>query len=447
MLGVGGSAVVYAASLDGVPVALKVPRLGDTLTPREQARFLREARMLARVRHEGVIEVVDSGRLSDGRPYVATRRYDGETLAALLARRGKLPVDHALRLFEQLAEAAGALHDEGLVHRDIKPENVLVTHDAQRVKLLDLGIAKDLNTEDSTTTRAGISRGTPATMAPERFLGAAASVRTDVYELAVVLYAMLVGRLPWPNATDAEARLMPSLPAELGVELPTALSDEIMRSLSTRAERRPVNAHELGKCILEAARAVESDAPRHTLKLAIRGPSDASTAGKKDGQNNDVAREPAPWTGSGRVGIGVAMTLVVAAAGALPALAFARQWEQRDAGRSTDSTASSGVLPSASNVAVGGGVASADAAGQSPTPSSLRHAGLMTRTHDGKVPFRDTKSVKPRAPRAVVHGAVVPSKRPSASASPTWRGGNPSGADCTRSSECQSMVCAAEVCQ
>jgi serine/threonine-protein kinase len=211
VLGTGGSAVVYAAVHNGQPVALKVPH--DELSPKQQQRFLQEAGMLARVRHPAIVEVLDAGRLPDDRPYLAMRRHEGETLAAYLERHGALDLRHALRLFDELADAAAVLHDEDLVHRDIKPENVLLVEGAEHVVLLDLGIAKDLDAPASTTTQAGIAKGTPAVMAPERFFGAAASTRTDVYELAVVLYVMLVGRSPWSDSADAAARLNPAVHA------------------------------------------------------------------------------------------------------------------------------------------------------------------------------------------------------------------------------------------
>src|SRR5690606_24320693 len=119
----GGSAVVYAARFGDTDVALKLARDERELSPREAERFLEEARMLSRVRHECVVEVLDSGRLDDGRPYLVMRRYQGETLAARLAREGAFELEHALELFAQLADATATLHEAGLLHRDIKPEN------------------------------------------------------------------------------------------------------------------------------------------------------------------------------------------------------------------------------------------------------------------------------------------------------------------------------------
>lgn len=178
VLGEGGSAVVYRALWDGQDVALKVPRERE-LTPKDQERFLEEAKMLERVRHRAVVEVLGSGRLPDGLPYLVMRRYEGQTLAEYLAAQGALSLAHALDLFEQLASAVEALHDAGLLHRDLKPENLLMVDGGRALKLLDFGIAKEIDAPASTTTQAGIARGTPATMAPERFFGAPASKSTE----------------------------------------------------------------------------------------------------------------------------------------------------------------------------------------------------------------------------------------------------------------------------
>ena len=142
-------------------------------------------------------------------------RLRGQTLAARLAR-GPLSLAAARRLFASLASAVEALHQAGLVHRDIKPENVFVDESDEHAVLLDLGIAREEAGGPATTTREGRVRGTPAYMAPERFFGARASRSSDIYELAVVFFAMLTGALPWDDPTDAAGRLVPRSPAERG---------------------------------------------------------------------------------------------------------------------------------------------------------------------------------------------------------------------------------------
>jgi serine/threonine-protein kinase len=164
----------------------------------------------------------------------------GESLAERLTR-GALPPLHALALFDGLAGAVAALHAAGLVHRDIKPENIFLLEGGERLVLLDLGIAREIDAPASTTTQAGMVRGTPAYMAPERFFGSPASVGTDLYELAVVLYLMLVGRLPWDSIHDAKGRMFPRRPADAGVQISEPLAQALIDALSTNADLRPAS--------------------------------------------------------------------------------------------------------------------------------------------------------------------------------------------------------------
>lgn len=264
VLGEGGSGIVYDAERDGRRLALKVLRLDIVPSPKERDRFLAEARRLGAVDHPGIVRVAGAGELPDGRPYLAMERIEGESLAARVAR-DPLPLAEALEIFDGLAAAVAALHARGLVHRDIKPENVLVS--GRRAVLVDLGIAKPEGAPASTTTQAGVVRGTPAYMAPERFFGVPAGVATDVYELAVVLYLMLAGRLPWSDLADPAARLNPPAPSSLGRPLPRALEVLLLRALSTRAEARPASVEEFARLVREAARDAVDDPGRRTAEL------------------------------------------------------------------------------------------------------------------------------------------------------------------------------------
>ena len=238
ILGQGGSGIVYDAKWGPRRVALKVLHPVHAGTSRERAQFLLEAQRLQQITHPHVVKVFAVGELPDGRPYLAMERLEGETLAAVIAR-GALPVARALHYFEELCAAVAALHAQSLVHRDLKPENVFIVGGEHSV-LLDFGIAKALDAPASTTTQEGNVRGTPAYMAPERFFGQPAGIATDIYELALVLYVMLAGRLPWDDSADPEARLAPRSIEGIG-----ELDVVIRRALSTRAQNRPANAEAL----------------------------------------------------------------------------------------------------------------------------------------------------------------------------------------------------------
>lgn len=253
VLGEGGGGVVYAAVGPDGPVALKVTHEDRELTSRDRDRYLAEAEMMRRVRHDAIVDVLDAGLLPDARPFVAMPRLEGETLAERITRRGPLELDEALDLFEQLADATMALHACGLLHRDLKAENVFLSPGG-RVKLLDFGIAKDQRASQVHTT-TGLVRGTPATMAPERFFGEPASEQSDVYELAVVFYVMVAGKLPWAgDETDVRARAHPVPLHQTRPEIPPALGCALMAALATRPEPRPCSPLALSTTLREAAR-------------------------------------------------------------------------------------------------------------------------------------------------------------------------------------------------
>jgi serine/threonine-protein kinase len=270
VLGRGGSGAVYAAwDGSGRQVALKVLHADLALSEHERQRFMEEAQRMRRVSHEGLVALAGSGELPDGRPYICMPRLHGETLSTRL-RGGRLPIADALAIFDALASALAALHDAGLLHRDIKPSNVflVVTEGAPRPVLLDFGIARDVGDPTGTTTAAGRVRGTPAYMAPERLFGTGATVQSDVYELAITLYLMLVGRRPWERDHDAESRLNPKPPEALGVELPGALSTCLLQALSTRPELRPHGARAFADAVRESV-SVEGPSARQTVTLDV----------------------------------------------------------------------------------------------------------------------------------------------------------------------------------
>ncbi len=224
-IGRGGMATVYRAfdlQLDR-PVALK---LLDRTEPEARQRFLREAQAQARVRHDNVLEVYETGELH-GRPFIAMRWVAGPTLAGL---RSETSLEEQVRLMAQVAEGLHAAHREGLIHRDVKPSNILVekTPDGDwKPWIADFGIAVQ-----SAGGPAALA-GTPAYLAPELLrgaagVGAAADRRADVYSFGVTLYELFSGRPPF-DAADLPAllgqvrdqeppplrRLAPLLPPEL----------------------------------------------------------------------------------------------------------------------------------------------------------------------------------------------------------------------------------------
>jgi hypothetical protein len=204
-LGRGAMGVVYRASDPALDrhVAIKVisVRSGGPVpvTAEElEARFLREARVAARISHPGVVTVFDAGREGDAL-YLVMELVEGESLAEKLARREFPSAAEALEMAAQVADALGAAHALGVVHRDIKPGNIMVTRSG-RLKVADFGVAKAVG-EDTNLTRTGTVVGSPAYMAPEQLRGEALDGRADLFSLGVVLYELLVQRKPFPAET------------------------------------------------------------------------------------------------------------------------------------------------------------------------------------------------------------------------------------------------------
>ena len=184
-LGRGGMATVYLASdlRHDRPVALKVlhPELAASLGPE---RFLREIKLAARLQHPHILTVLDSGE-AGGRLWFTMPFVEGESLRDRLRRERQLPVDDALRIAREAAQALEYAHDHGAIHRDIKPENLLLTRDGNTL-VADFGIARAMGgAPDEKLTETGLVVGTPAYMSPEQASGdRGLDARTDLYSLA-----------------------------------------------------------------------------------------------------------------------------------------------------------------------------------------------------------------------------------------------------------------------
>ncbi len=205
-LGRGGMATVYLARdlRHDRPVALKLlhPELAATLGPE---RFQREIRLAARLQHPHILTVHDSGDIprAGGMPllWFTMPFVEGESLRDRLRRERQLPVEDALRIAREAADALGYAHRHEVIHRDIKPENILLTAEGHSL-VADFGIARALGGDDPKLTETGLAVGTPAYMSPEQAAGdRGLDARTDVYSLGAVLYEMLAGEPPYTGAT------------------------------------------------------------------------------------------------------------------------------------------------------------------------------------------------------------------------------------------------------
>jgi eukaryotic-like serine/threonine-protein kinase len=272
-LGRGGMATVYLANDLGhdreVAIKVLLPDLGMALGPE---RFRREIQLATKISHPNILALYDSGETPDKLLYYVMPFIPGESLRARLDHDRQLSVDEAVQITIEVASALDYAHRNGIVHRDIKPENILLSGGAAVVT--DFGIAKAIDAsrtvEGGTTgiTRAGVSLGTPAYMAPEQALGdPATDHHADIYSWGVVAWELLGGAHPFAQKTTAQALIAahvaeaaPSL-ALKRPEVPEPLARLVMRCLDKNPANRPASAAELLVALESVNTSGEKDAP------------------------------------------------------------------------------------------------------------------------------------------------------------------------------------------
>ncbi|NOK32634.1 serine/threonine protein kinase [Corallococcus exercitus] len=200
-IGAGGMGVVYRAEhpIIGKQAAIKVLR-AELMAPEQEQRLVVEARSVNAIRHPGILDIFNFGKLPDGRPYVVMELLQGQSLAAVLRARGRLDVGTTVWMLEQILSPLGAAHRAGVVHRDLKPANVFMVERpdaAPTLKLVDFGIAKVLQSREGLTLADGSVLGTPDYMAPEQIRGGAVGPATDLYALGIMAFQMLTGARPF----------------------------------------------------------------------------------------------------------------------------------------------------------------------------------------------------------------------------------------------------------
>jgi alpha-tubulin suppressor-like RCC1 family protein len=197
-LGRGGTSVVYRARdrALGREVAIKVILSTFGTDAETMARFAQEARLLAGLRHPGIVSAFAVKRLQGGGFALVMEYVAGSTLREIVSEQGPLPADRVERIIRDVGEALAAAHRHGIVHRDVKPDNIFLEEETGRALLADFGIAMNLDNPSGLTV-AGTAVGTPNYMSPEQIDGQRIDGRSDLYSLGLVGWEMLTGERPW----------------------------------------------------------------------------------------------------------------------------------------------------------------------------------------------------------------------------------------------------------
>ena len=275
LLGAGGMGEVYKAQHVHLGAFRCIKVIKSALIAEEgyRVRFLREARLATQVHHPNVAVVHDFSIMPDGTSYMVTEFIDGTTVREWEAANGRFPQPLAIEVATQVLAGLDAIHRRGLLHRDVSADNVMLAFDADEhliVKIIDLGVAKDVSGPNVDTTQAGVFVGNPKYMSPEHLgeldEGEALDGRADLYSLGVVLFEMLTGVPPFvartPNMyivkhlTEAPRTFKDANPI---LDAPAGLEAVVMRSLEKRRAQRWGSAREFAEALAPYASRERAD--------------------------------------------------------------------------------------------------------------------------------------------------------------------------------------------
>lgn len=318
-IGHGGMATVYRgrdSQLDR-EVAVKVMHPHLRKTPEARARFVREAKSVARLQHRNILEIYDNSDERSDDAYIVTELLTGPTLKAFREGIRDMPAEVAVCIAIEVAAALEAAHAAGVVHRDVKPENVLL-HNSRCIKLTDFGIAQMVDAQSFTAT--GQILGSPGHMAPEQIESGSSDARTDVFALGTVLYYLATGRLPFAGDNPHQVlrkvvegdfvepiRAAPAIGASLSALVSKSLAHDaeerfatmgdMMEALSSWLARHGVDdsAELMARFLAEpvsVAQATQTKAVAQSLQLAQRAAKAKETPVALDHLNRALALDP-----------------------------------------------------------------------------------------------------------------------------------------------------------
>ena len=281
-LGHGGMGVVYVA--EDTHLARRVAVKFSTASPENtqfRARFLREARAASALNHPHIAGIYDYGETPEGHPFIVMELVSGEDLFHVL-RRGPMAVEQSLRIVEQVAEALGEAHRQGIAHRDIKPSNIVLGERGE-VKVLDFGLAKQMQeappSQDESTiltsaTMEGTILGTPQYMSPEQAKNAPLGPASDLFSLGAVLYECLAGQPAFKGASSVEIlaavlHVNPPPPSQFNPQVTPEMDRIALKALAKQPEARYQSADRMAADLRAAGTALAQSESRETELLAV----------------------------------------------------------------------------------------------------------------------------------------------------------------------------------
>lgn len=329
VIGGGGMAIVYKAvdTLLDRTVAVKMLRAQYAGDEEFVSRFRQEAQSAARLSHPNIVNLYDVG-MSDGEYYIVMEYVDGPTLKDLVRERGPLPVHEALDITEQICDAIAHAHDHRIIHRDIKPHNILLTQRGQ-VKVTDFGIARAVTGNTITHHNDTSVLGSVHYFSPEQARGAAATEKSDIYSLGIVMYEMLTNQLPFTGDSPVSVALKHLRdefvdPRELNPSIPQSVENVILRCMVKSPDLRYSDMAAV-KADLKTALAnpnvpkfvMADEVKQETLSIpAVGGLVDGLALEQTGSESNaKQARRPRKWWLS-LMWIGIVMAVLAVGAGA-----------------------------------------------------------------------------------------------------------------------------------
>ncbi len=221
------------------PVAIKDLSPDLATNPEMRSRFIREAKIQARLNHPNVVNVHNLIE-HEGHLFLVMELVEGQTLDQIIQKQGALPYSEAIQITREVLQALAFMHSKGVIHRDLKPGNIMITPEGH-VKVTDFGIAKA--TTEQGQTRAGVRLGTLWYMSPEQIKGKPVDARSDLYAMGITLFQMVTGKLPFFGNSDfeimkAHTETPPPDPKRIKKDLPKPLAGVILKLLEKDPQKR-----------------------------------------------------------------------------------------------------------------------------------------------------------------------------------------------------------------